>query len=366
MPLDPTTNGHVAWACRPRRSIASAIALACCLMVSAGLESGCIATPRQPASTPPPPQLPEGAVGPEVGAQNESAASSANFKAKPTERQAFQVHLDFGRVFESHGDFDAAVMEYQNALSVVETKKRGLFRPADVALAHRRIGGALDRLGRFAAAEVHYQQALRAAPKDPKVWNDAGYSYYLQGRWADSEKALRTAAKLAPGDERVRINLGLALAAAGNTDAAFPLLSQSSSDATGHANLGYLLAATGQYDLARREYQTAVALRPDMELAQRALARLDRQERNRELSVEDSRLIAGRERSNDQTLDPLVQPAAATSRTIPQPRNWSFPAGARAPVALVKPGLSPKQPADIVDLSMMPPPSLDSPPSAQD
>jgi tetratricopeptide (TPR) repeat protein len=310
--------------------------------------------------------LPEGTVGPEVGAQIQSAASSTNFKAKPTERQAFQVHLDFGRVFESQGDFDAAVMEYQNALSVVETKKRGPFRPADLALAHRRIGGALDRLGRFSAAEVHYQQALKAAPKDPKVWNDAGYSYYLQGRWADSEKALRTAAKLAPDDERVRINLGLALAAAGKTNEAFPLLSQSSSDATGHANLGYLLAATGQYDLARREYQTALAMRPDMELAQRALVRLDRQQQHRpDLPEAANSMVALRNRSTSGPVDKMVQPAAATSTSIPRPRHWSFPAGTRAPTALVHPGGPQTDLPDIVDLSKMPPPPLSRMPSAE-
>ena len=43
-------------------------------------------------------------------------------------------------------------------------------------------------LGRFAQAETHYQKALKLSPKDPKIWNDAGYSYYLQGRWADAER----------------------------------------------------------------------------------------------------------------------------------------------------------------------------------
>ena len=48
----------------------------------------------------------------------------------------------------------------------------------------------MDRLGRFAQAETHYQKALKLNPKDPKIWNDAGYSYYLQAGWADAERAL--------------------------------------------------------------------------------------------------------------------------------------------------------------------------------
>ena len=68
-----------------------------------------------------------------------------------------------------------------------------------------------------------------------------------------------------PTTSEIRTNLGLTLAAAGRTDEALPLLSQSNGDAIGHANLGYLLAATGQVDLARQQYETALALRPDLE-----------------------------------------------------------------------------------------------------
>ena len=97
---------------------------------------------------------------------------------------------------------------------------------------------------------MHYKKAIGLAPKDYRVWNDAGYSYYLQGRWADAERSLKSAERLAPEEPRIKTNLGLVLAAAGRPDAALPLLSQFSGDAIGHANLGYLLAATGQADLA--------------------------------------------------------------------------------------------------------------------
>ena len=71
--------------------------------------------------------------------------------------------------------------------------------------------------------------------------------------------------RLSPDDDRIRTNLGLTLAAAGRTDEALPLLSQSNGDAIGHANLGYLLAASGQFDLAARQYQQALTLRPDLQ-----------------------------------------------------------------------------------------------------
>jgi tetratricopeptide (TPR) repeat protein len=356
MPFEPTIR-RAARASRPDSARARSIVIASCLAACAVLGSGCLVTPRQSArSEAPPPQLPVGAPVADGADKTQSAASTTDFHPKATDRQSFQVHVDFGRVFESHGDFDAAVLEYQNALTVIENKKRGPFQSADLALVHRRIGGALDRLGRFAQAEVHHQKALKASPRDPKVWNDAGYSYYLQGRWPDSEKALRTAIKLEPDNERIRINLGLTLAAAGKTDEAFPLLSQSSSDATGHANLGYLLAATGQFDLARRQYQTALELRPDMELARRALARLDRQHQPPDMPATANALAAGKLRSTGHPVDTEVQPTRATASKVPPPRQWSFPPGARAPAALINRVGAPAQSSNIVDLSKMPPP----------
>jgi Flp pilus assembly protein TadD len=198
-----------------------------------------------------------------------------DFREDLTDRQRFDVHLEFGRIFEGQGNYDGALLEYQAALTTAEARGNRGLDSQDRALAHRRMGGALDKLGRFAQAEVHYNKALKLSPKDPKVWNDSGYSYYLQGKWEESERALRTAARFAPDDNRIKTNLGLTLAAAGREDEALTLLSESRGDAIGHANLGYILASTGRLDLARKQYERAISLRPDLGLAHQALANID-------------------------------------------------------------------------------------------
>jgi Flp pilus assembly protein TadD len=265
------------------------------------------------------------------------------------------VHLDFGRVFETQGNVDAAILEYRDALNVVQSRRRGPFRPEDEALAHRRMGGALDRLGRFADAEAHYATAQKLSPKDAKIWNDAGYNFYLQGRWSESERALRMAAKLAPDDQRIRVNLGLTLAAAGKSDEAFGLLSQSSGDAVGHANLGYLLAARGQVDLARRQYETALGLRPDFDLARRALAKLDTKNggvhsANNSPDHEDRRL-----RTPAAPVDSSVKQASAARSKVPQPVLRRIPPAARSPQP-VKPQARPADAPPTLDFSDFPPP----------
>ena len=139
-----------------------------------------MSAPRQADSSAPPPTTHDDAKA--AAADSAPAANTrTDFHEKATPRQQFQVHIDFGRAFEAQGNLDAAIVEYQDALKVTENKRRGPFRPGDQALAHRRMGGAMDRLGRFAQAETHYKNALKLDPKDPKIWNDAGYSYYLQG-----------------------------------------------------------------------------------------------------------------------------------------------------------------------------------------
>src|SRR5262245_28318236 len=185
----------------PRRAIRT-IVLGIWL-VCAALEGGCVHAPRQatvppPASPAPAPRVARGADTPTVSVDlNRTAGDSTVFRETATDRQKFQVHIDFGKVFESQGDLDRALQEDPDALKVAEGRRRGELTAADEALAHRRIASAFDRQGQFRQSEPHYQKARKLAPKDPRVWNDAGYSYYLQGRWAEAERSLRTALKLA-------------------------------------------------------------------------------------------------------------------------------------------------------------------------
>jgi tetratricopeptide (TPR) repeat protein len=193
--------------------------------------------------------------------------------------QEVSVHIDLARALETQGNFEGAVAQYQKAIEACDGSSAhrlgGRIPAAQRALAHRRMAGALDRLGRFAQAETHYREAMKLSPNDVNVWNDVGYSYYLQRRWPEAERSLLQAAKLDPDNQRVQTNLGLAQAGAGKTDAALDSLTRASGPAVAHANLGYILAATGKTDEARKHYQAALDYQPQFEAARYALARLD-------------------------------------------------------------------------------------------
>ena len=209
----------------------------------------------------------------------DSAVTKTEFHREVSPDQQYNVHLEVGRIYEAQGGFEAAIAEYQKALDACAHGGLNLVREKGLgekqALAHRRMGAAFDRLGRFAQAEVHYRAALKLHPNDPKVWNDSGYSYYLQGRWIDAERNLKMAAKLDPENPRSQTNLGLALAAEGKTDEALAALSKAGGPAAAHANLGYLLAALGKTEEARKHYQDALKLQPDLAPVRKALATLD-------------------------------------------------------------------------------------------
>ncbi|AGA30116.1 tetratricopeptide repeat protein [Singulisphaera acidiphila] len=232
---------------------------------------GCQTVPRGGQTNP-------GSVSTTGAPKQDASVAKTDFHRDVTQDQQFNVHLELGRVFESQKEYSAALSEYEKSLEACTRRGFGAGIKGSgekQALAHRRIGGTLDRLGRFAQAEDHYRLALKASPDDAKVWNDSGYSYYLQSRWTDAERNLKTAAKLAPDDIRIQTNLGLTLAAAGKADEALIALSKAGGSAIAHANLGYLLATMGQKEEARAHYQTAIQLQPNLAPARQALAALD-------------------------------------------------------------------------------------------
>ena len=326
----------------------------------------------QPVDPPPAPQSANGASLSGAG-QNSSLAQAArstkkaqekadraqdrtSFPSKLTREQEYNAHLELGRFQESQENFDLALGEYLKALEACETHSallEGGKNIAKQAMAHRRMGTALDRLGRFEQAENEYRTALKLSPNDPKVWNDAGYSYYLQGRWADAERSLKTAEKLDPHNTRIMTNLGLTLAASGQTEPALAEFTRAGGNAAGHTNLAYILAAMGNTAEAEKHYKLALAIQPDLGPAKTALAALDAK------VAYESRLVAARSAAQAPPLlinQPGVLPTAAPR--MPPPAGSTLAVGSTGttspqppPVLINHPGVLP------VTAPRMPPPA---------
>jgi Flp pilus assembly protein TadD len=218
-----------------------------------------------------------------------ASAAKTDFKRDATVEQGFNMHMELGRIRAAESNPEAAANEYLIAIEISEKKgaplSGGKLGSDKQALAHRKAAECYDQLGRFAQSQVHYSKALKLAPADAKIWNSAGYSYYMQNRLADAERALKIAANRDKNDPKIQTNFGLTLAAAGKTDEALAAFSKAGGSAVGHANLGFILAAMGKKDEARKHYQIAASLQPGLSPARDALARLDGQKPMQDAAV---------------------------------------------------------------------------------
>jgi Flp pilus assembly protein TadD len=254
------------------------------------------------------------------GAFGGSSVAKTDFKAEATADQAFNLHMELAKVRASESNFEAAISEYLHAIEISEKKGSFLsgakFGAEKQALAHRRAAESFDMMGRFAQSDVHYSKALKLTPSDAKVWNSAGYSYYMQNRLADAERALKTAASFDRNDPKIQTNLGLTLAAAGKMDEALAALSKAGGPAVGQANLGFILAAMGKKDEAKKHYQIAVSLQPELAPARQALARLDSPTMDRAVSIASATMAVPETSKASASLPPYV----SLNSLPPQPK----------------------------------------------
>jgi Tfp pilus assembly protein PilF len=114
------------------------------------------------------------------------------------------------RSLEEQGKIESAVTLYSQ---IVEEDSRR-------ADAYHRLAVLHDMKGDFRKSAEFYEAALEQQPDNPQLHCDLGYSYYLQRRWQDAERAFRVAILLKPEHARTHNNLGLLLAHTGrNTEA---------------------------------------------------------------------------------------------------------------------------------------------------
>jgi Flp pilus assembly protein TadD len=244
-----------------------------------------------------------------------SAVRASYLAERPTDEQEINLHLDLARGLESQGQLEKAQVEYRQAVARVTPTTGRKSSPPVAARLHRRLGAAYERLGQIKPAREHYQTAKKLSPRDPMVWNDAGYGAYLRGDWTAAEADLRKAAALDPTNPTILNNLGLTLAARGQSEEALRFLERASGPAAAHMNLGYALAATGKTNEAREQFEQVVRLDPSQTRARQALDQLSRTAPNDPVVQQ-----AGAEVSHDDS------PANPTSQKPPKRRRfWSNP-----------------------------------------
>ena len=186
---------------------------------------------------------------------------------KPVKRDSTlssaKEHLEAGREYLLQGNYNDAISELSMATSL----------DPKLTEAHNLLGVAYDKKGFNDRARESFERAVKME-EDADTLNNLGFSLYQNGNYRAAVDRLKRAAKLAPQDERILNNLGLAYCRLGKIDDAYKAFSRAMGPLTGNLNTAKMLERFGREDDAIRYYEAARQIDPMNSFALRRLADL--------------------------------------------------------------------------------------------
>jgi len=199
-----------------------------------------------------------------VAAAPQKPASSKTTPQPPKVGPDFFDGMMKGRQYELEGKLAEARQIYERL--IVQYPHR--YEP------YHRLGVVADREKRYREAVALYTQAIALNP-DPEIFNDLGFSYYLQGQLDKAESALLKAVSMKPANPRFRNNLGMVYGFQGRYEEALEQFRRGGSEADACYNMAFILATQDNLEGAKRYLMLALAADPTHKKAQDALASLE-------------------------------------------------------------------------------------------
>ena len=172
-------------------------------------------------------------------------------------------HLNIGRELLLQGAYNEAISELSTAVSL----------DPKLTEAHNLLGVAFDKKGFGDRAKESFERAVKLE-EDAETLNNLGFSLYQSGNYRAAVDRLKRAAKLAPTDERILNNLGLAYCRLGKIEEAYKAFARATGPVTGNINTAKMLERFGREDDAIRYYESARSLDPNNTFALRRLVDL--------------------------------------------------------------------------------------------
>jgi len=182
---------------------------------------------------------------------------------KDTSSASAREHLEAGREYLVEGRYNEAISELSLAVSL----------DSKLTEAHNLLGVAFDKKGFGDRAKDSFERAVKLE-EDADTLNNLGFSLYQSGNYRAAIDRLKRAAKLAPTDERILNNLGLAYCRLGKIDEAYKAFARATGPLTGNINTAKMLERFGRENDAIRYYEAAREIDPINTIALRRLADL--------------------------------------------------------------------------------------------
>jgi Tfp pilus assembly protein PilF len=182
---------------------------------------------------------------------------------RDTSSASAREHLDAGRDYLLEGRYSEAISELSLAASI----------DPKLTEAHNLLGVAYDKKGFADRARDSFERAVKM-DEDADTLNNLGFSLYQNGNYRAAIDRLKRAAKLAPTDERILNNLGLAYCRLGKIDEAYKAFSRATGPLNGNLNTAKMLERFGRENDAIHYYEAARTIDPTNTLALRRLTDL--------------------------------------------------------------------------------------------
>ena len=182
---------------------------------------------------------------------------------RDTSSASAKEHLEIGREYLVAGRYSEAITELSMATSI----------DPKLTEAHNLLGVAYDKKGFGDRAKESFERAVKME-EDADTLNNLGFSLYQNGNYRAAVDRLKRAAKLAPTDERILNNLGLAYCRLGKLDDAYKAFTRATGPLMGNLNVAKMLERFGREDDAIRYYEAARTIDPQNTFALRRLADL--------------------------------------------------------------------------------------------
>lgn len=182
---------------------------------------------------------------------------------KETAGTSAREHLDAGRELLLAENYNDAISELSLAVSL----------DPKLTEAHNLLGVAYDKKGFADRAKDSFERAVKLE-EDAETLNNLGFSLYQSGNYRAAVDRLKRAAKLAPTDERILNNLGLAYCRLGKVDEAYKAFARATGPLNGNLNTAKMLERFAREDDAIRYYEAARQIDANNTIALRRLADL--------------------------------------------------------------------------------------------
>ena len=171
--------------------------------------------------------------------------------------QARNAHRNLGNALYKQGRYEEALDAYHIAAAQ---------RP-NYAKVHSNLGMVLNKLGRFEEAETHLRRAIVLDPGTKHRHSYLGETLYGQGRYAEAIDAYRVAIEQRPDDVPAHVNLGEALNKLGRFEEAETHLRRAIAlnpqAPSAHLNLGLALYEQARYEEALDATRAAIEQAPN-------------------------------------------------------------------------------------------------------